>query len=180
MLLTKRIGTAVNTLLRGSRRSDYYAITKSISIEAPYEQVFSFLINPMNWPRWAVVSVLSVAPGMDDGWRIETPFGVMDVWLKVHSASGVIDHDIKIDDTIWSIRARVVPNGKRSEFTLTFLKPSSFTPALFEHHLSDFDNELERLKRMMELKHRSPHPTSASGTRRPRSAAQKTSGGEGS
>jgi hypothetical protein len=178
MLLTKRIGTAVNTLLRGNRRSDYYAITKSISIEAPYEQVFSFLINPMNWPRWAVVNVLSVAPGLEDGWRIETPFGVMDVWLKVHSASGVIDHDIKVGDTIWSIRARVVPNGKRSEFTLTFLKPSSFTPALFEHHLCDFDNELERLKRMMELKQRSQHPVSEGRSGRPRDAAQTSGAGE--
>jgi uncharacterized protein YndB with AHSA1/START domain len=52
-----------------------YAITKTVSIDAPVERVFKYLADAANWPKWAIVNVKAVKPAGDAWWHMETPSG---------------------------------------------------------------------------------------------------------
>lgn len=72
--------------------------TKTISIEAPTEKVFSFLDNAANWPSWAIVNVLSVSPAEDGWWHVETPGGMAKLRIRSNSELGTLDHDFNAPD----------------------------------------------------------------------------------
>ena len=139
---------STNGELRG--RMLLHSITKSVSIQAPPEAVFLFLADARNWPRWAVVNVLSVQPGGGDWWSMETPAGRAQLRLRPHAESGTIDHDFEAPDAKWTVPARVVPNGSGSEFIITFFQPPGFTREFFESQAALVDRELTELKRVME------------------------------
>lgn len=48
---------------------------KSTDIEAPPEKVYAFLVDPMNWPQYAVVNLRSVSPGKGGWFKVVTKFG---------------------------------------------------------------------------------------------------------
>ncbi len=50
-------------------------ITKTVSIDAPVERVFAYLVNAQNWPQWAIVNIKAVSPRDDDWWDMTTPAG---------------------------------------------------------------------------------------------------------
>ncbi|MCI0453521.1 MAG: hypothetical protein L0Y68_00820 [Candidatus Dadabacteria bacterium] len=49
------------------------SITKTISIKASTNDVFDFIANAENWPRWAIVNVKSISRGEGEWWNMETP-----------------------------------------------------------------------------------------------------------
>ncbi|MEU8033402.1 SRPBCC family protein [Streptomyces sp. NPDC049099] len=127
------------------------SITKTIGIDRPYEQVFAFLADPANWPRWAVVNVRSIEPTDDpDWWRMSTPQGPARLRLRAHAEYGILDHDYVDDTASWQVPARVVPNGEGAEFMITFHRPPSLTDAVFKEQTDLVDTELAALKEILE------------------------------
>ena len=125
-------------------------ITKSVSIQAPVERVFSFLADAANWPRWAVVNVLSVSPAEDGWWQMQTPNGAARLRIRPDKSSGTLDHDFHSPEAQWTVPARVVPNGSGSLFTITFFQPPVFSDDVFDQQTTLVDQELATLKRLLE------------------------------
>ncbi|MGW7528336.1 SRPBCC family protein [Streptomyces sp. NPDC054783] len=127
------------------------SITKTVSIDCPYEQVYAFLADPANWPTWAVVNVRSIEPTDDpDWWRMSTPLGPARLRLRANAEFGILDHDYVDDTASWCVPARVVPNGDGAEFMITFHRPPAFTDSFFKEQTDLVDTELATLKKVLE------------------------------
>ncbi|MFI1767147.1 SRPBCC family protein [Streptomyces sp. NPDC020800] len=127
------------------------SITKTVGIECPCAQVFAFLADPANWPKWAVVNVQAIEPTDDpDWWRMSTPLGPARLRLRPDAEHGILDHDFVDDTAAWSVPARVVPNGDGAEFMITFYRPPTLTEAEFRKQVDLVDTELAALKEILE------------------------------
>ncbi|MCP9787130.1 hypothetical protein [Cyanobium sp. N5-Cardenillas] len=128
-----------------------YAITKTISIDAAQDRVFTFLADAANWPKWAIVNVLSVKPTDDHWWEMETPSGMAKLRIRPNADLGTLDHDFNSPDASWTVPARLVSNGSGCEFMITFFQPPSFSSSFFEEQVALVDRELAQLKMLMEM-----------------------------
>ncbi|MFI5972871.1 SRPBCC family protein [Streptomyces sp. NPDC051452] len=128
-----------------------HSITKTVGIDCPWEQVFAFLADPANWPKWAVVNIRSIEPTDDpDWWRMSTPLGPARLRVRANAEFGVLDHDYVDDTAAWCVPARVVPNGDGAEFMITFHQPPSLTEEVFKQQAELVDTELAALKEILE------------------------------
>jgi hypothetical protein len=112
--------------------------------------VFRFLADGANWPKWAVVNVLSVSPAGDGWWDMRTPGGPAKLRIRPVEAHGILDHDFVAPEARWTVPARVVPNVGGAEFLITFFQPPSFTDEFFDSQVALVDKELARLKEVLE------------------------------
>ncbi|MFJ9853695.1 SRPBCC family protein [Streptomyces sp. NPDC101150] len=127
------------------------SVTKTVSIDRPFAEVFDFLADLANWPRWAVVNIQSIEPTDDpDWWGMSTPMGPGKLRLRADAELGILDHDYLDDTASWSVPARVVPNGDGAEFMITFFRPPSFTEEFFQKQVALVDTELATLKKILE------------------------------
>ncbi|MEU5540668.1 hypothetical protein [Streptomyces sp. NPDC020362] len=127
------------------------SVTKTVGIERPHAQVYAFLADPANWPRWAVVNIRSIEPTDDpDWWRMSTPLGPAKLRLRPNAEFGILDHDYVDDTAAWQVPARVVPNGDGAEFMITFYRPPTLTEADFRKQADLVDTELATLKKILE------------------------------
>ena len=127
-----------------------YAMTKTISIDAPQDRVFAFLADAANWPRWAIVNVKSVKPADGQWWDMETPAGMARLRIRPNAEFGILDHDFDAPDASWTVPARLVPNGSGCMFMITFFQPPGFTREFFREQAALVDTELAQLKSLME------------------------------
>jgi hypothetical protein len=127
-----------------------YAITKTISIDAAQDRVFTFLADAANWPKWAIINVKSVKPSDGHWWDMETPSGMAKLRLRPNADLGTLDHDFNSPEASWTVPARLVSNGSGCEFMITFFQPPSFSRSFFEEQVALVDRELAQLKMLME------------------------------
>ncbi|MFJ9817392.1 SRPBCC family protein [Streptomyces sp. NPDC101151] len=129
------------------------SVTKTVTIDCPVDEVFAFLADPANWPKWAVVNVKSIEPtGDPDWWAMSTPVGPAKLRLRADAAFGILDHDFRDDTASWSVPARVVPNGDGTEFMITFYQPPTFGDQFFDEQIALVDTELSTLRTILETK----------------------------
>ncbi|HWB85238.1 MAG TPA: SRPBCC family protein [Bryobacteraceae bacterium] len=123
---------------------------KSIDIQAPPEKVFAFVIDPMNWPQYAIVNLRSVSPGQEGWFKAITKFGEGE--LKVNSVKelGLFDHVWKDPQASWQVYSRVVPNGDGSTVVMTLFKPPAMSDQQFDHSMEEMDIEMAKLKEILE------------------------------
>jgi hypothetical protein len=128
--------------------------TRSVTIDCPAQDVHAFLADVANWPRWAVVNVLSAAPAGEPGWwQIGTPDGPAEIRVRADAATGVVDHDFRDPDetaSVATVPARVVANGRGADFMMTILQPSEVDDEAFDRVLDAVAIELATLKEALE------------------------------
>ena len=99
------------------------SITKTISIKCDPSAAFSFLADPFNWPKWAIVNVKSVSRTSDpDWWDMVTAHGPGQLRIRGKAGYGILDQDFIDAQASWVVPARVVPNGGGTEFIITFFQ----------------------------------------------------------
>lgn len=126
------------------------SVTKSIDIQAPVAATYSFLADPLNWPRWAVVNMRSVSPGKDGWYNTVTRFGNGQLRMNADEKTGLLDHTWKDPQATWTVPARVVPNGEGATFIITIFQPAAMSDDQFEGAMKEMDVELARLKELLE------------------------------
>lgn len=65
--------------------------TLSVSIDRPLSQVYGFVSNPGNLPRWASAFCRSVRRSNDD-WLVETPQDPVKIRFAEKSGYGIVGH----------------------------------------------------------------------------------------
>lgn len=123
---------------------------KSIDIQAPPEKVYAFLVNPMNWPQYAVVNLRSVSPGQNGWFKAVTKFGEGELKVDGVKELGVFDHVWKDPQATWKVYSRVVPNGEGSTVMMTLFKPPAMSDQQFDHSMEEMDIEMAKLKEILE------------------------------
>jgi uncharacterized protein YndB with AHSA1/START domain len=117
------------------------SISKSVDLGTAPERAFDFLNDPMNWPKWAVVNMRSVKPGIDGWYETETRQGKGQLKMLSNREWGLLDHRWKDPQASWAVPARVVPNGDGCTFVMTFFQPSVMDDAGFDAAAREIETE---------------------------------------
>ena len=127
------------------------SITKTVRIACDPQAAFDFLADLGNWPKWAVVNVLSTRRTDDpEWWDMVTPRGSARIRMRADTRNGILDHDFIDPQASWMVPARVVGNGHGAEFMITFFQPPGFTDTFFDEQIKLVDIELMKLKELLE------------------------------
>jgi ketosteroid isomerase-like protein len=128
----------------------YRSAIKSVDIQAPFERVFGFLANPMNWPRYAVVNLHSVSPGECGWFKMVTKFGHGEIRVNPVKELGIIDHDWRDPQASWTVPARIVANGDGVTVMYTLFQPPVMTGPQFDQAMKEMDIEMNKLREILE------------------------------
>jgi hypothetical protein len=127
------------------------SVIKTVRIDCTPKAAFDFLADVANWPRWAVVNVLSTRPTADpEWWDMVTPHGSSRLRVRADERHGILDHDFEDPMASWTVPARVIANGTGAEAMITFFKPPAFTDEFFDEQMKLVDIELAKLKQVLE------------------------------
>ncbi|HTU00136.1 MAG TPA: hypothetical protein VMF58_18950 [Rhizomicrobium sp.] len=127
------------------------SITKTVRMDCDPQTAFDFLADLGNWPRWAVVNIMSTRRSADaEWWDMVTPRGAAKLRMRADTRHGILDHDFVDPQASWTVPARVIANGNGSEFMITFFQPPGFSDAFFDEQIKLVDVELAKLKELLE------------------------------
>jgi hypothetical protein len=138
----------------------YMSKTISLPIERPPAEVYEFLLEPRNYPRWAaaVGGRFEHVEGRD--WRAETPHGSVIIRFSELNSFGILDHAVfREGEEPMMRRMRVVPNGDGAELLYTLFKPEDVSTAAFESEVEWTATELAVLKTYLEMRNQDLGPT---------------------
>jgi hypothetical protein len=79
-----------------------------------------------------------------------TPRGAARLRMRAGASHGILDHDFRDPQANWTVYSRVIPNGSGAEFMITFFQPPSFSDEFFDEQIKLVDNELAKLKEILE------------------------------
>jgi hypothetical protein len=127
------------------------SITKSVTIDRPADEVHAYLADALNWPQWSVVNVLAVEASPDpDWWQMTTPRGTGQLRIRADAQTGLLDHDFRDPQAAWTVPARVVPNGRGTQFLITFFQPAVLDDDEFDRQAALIDTELATLQTILQ------------------------------
>lgn len=126
--------------------------TLTISITCPSSELYDFVSNPQNLPKWAKTYCRSIKKA-NDGWGMETPQGEEGLMICGENELGVLDHYITTPSGLKVlVPMRVVPNGEGSEVIFTVFKQTWMTDESFSKDIGSVEQDLKNLKTVMECK----------------------------
>lgn len=123
----------------------------SVGIRRPLSEVYAFLGEPENFPKWA--SGLGHSFRHVDGmeWMAETPMGPMKVRFSERNAFGVLDHTVIPEDgPAMHNPMRVFANGDGSEVVFSLFQRPGMSDAEFARDVEWVSRDLQALKTHLE------------------------------
>lgn len=94
-----------------------------VTIARPADEVYAFLAEPRNFPKWAEGLGHSFSHVEELTWSAQTPMGLMQIVFSVRNAYGILDHTlIPPEGPAMLNPMRVVPNGQGSEVVFTLFQ----------------------------------------------------------
>lgn len=131
----------------------YMSKTINLSIARPPTEVYEFLLEPRNYPRWAASlgGRFEHVGGRD--WRAETPHGEVIIRFAERNTLGVLDHGVFREGEEPRMRMmRVVPNGDGCELIYTIFNREGASAEAFGSEVEWMATELEVLKTYLEAR----------------------------
>ena len=126
------------------------ARTLTVSVERPPAEVYAYVTNVENLPRWATSFVRSVRR-MESGWVAETTEGPAGFEYAPANALGVLDHVVRpAPGVAVHVPMRVVPNGGGSEVIFTLVQFPGMPAEKFDRDIDMVRRDLATLKRILE------------------------------
>ena len=126
-------------------------VTKTVNIKAPTDKVWAYINDLSKWAEWAIHNVKSVKQGENGIWLMEGQRGISKVKMHSDKTSGLLDHDfIDPSEGHWKVPCRVVAGSEGSHLMITFTKPEQMPDEAFEMGMKMLDEELAKLKEIME------------------------------
>jgi carbon monoxide dehydrogenase subunit G len=124
--------------------------TLSISIDRPPDEVYDFISNPENLPKWAAGLCKSVSKTNAD-WIAETPQGPMKIRFVEKNDFGILDHYVNPAPGVEVyVPIRVLPNGSGSEVIFTIVRSLDMSDEKFAEDIGLVERDLRTLKNVVE------------------------------
>ncbi len=130
------------------RRSD----TLTVLIETSFEKAWAFISNPVNLHLWTVDFAISEPEKVDDLFKVETPRGMIDLFVKSDRKTGTIDFYFGKGGKYSCSPSRLMSNDDGVLFMFTQFEPEGAPSGLFENLVSNVKTELQVLKEHLESK----------------------------
>lgn len=124
--------------------------TEQIAISASAEDVFSYVVDPMNLPLWAAGFAKSVRS--DEGeWFVETLQGEIGLRVESDDGTGVVDYVMVMGPGMEVTGStRVVPHGEAAVYVFTQVQVPGMPDEAFDGQVSSLREELLVLKSQLE------------------------------
>jgi|SRR5687768_10214981 len=127
------------------------ADTRCVSIEAPPAEVFKFVADPANLPRWAVGFAKSVRQ-QAGAWLVQTAGGEFRLRVAADASSGVVDFWISPAPGLEALAAsRIIPRGPGAEYVFTQFQAPGMPDEVFDASVRALQHELAVLKAIAEV-----------------------------
>jgi hypothetical protein len=122
----------------------------SVSIHRSPNDVYAFVANGENLPRWAT-GLANKIRRQGDEWLAEGPLGDVKVRLTKPNQFGVADHDVVLPTgVIVHNPIRVISNGTGSTVTFTLMRLSGVSKRRFNDDAKWVEKDLTTLKAVLE------------------------------
>jgi hypothetical protein len=124
--------------------------TVSVSIKCPPGDVYGFVADARNLPRWATQFCRSVRPN-GDAWVLDTPLGEVGLRFVERNGFGVLDHVVTLASGERVMNPmRVVSNGDGSEVMFTLFQSREMSDLQFVEDVAMVERDLRTLKEVLE------------------------------
>lgn len=131
--------------------------TLSINVERHFDDVATFLAEPLNYPTWATGLSTGLKPSTQDSgaapdeWIADAPQGNVFIRFSPPNTFGIADHWVRLqDDTVIYVPLRVVRNGGGTTVSLTLFQLPGMDDAQFEADAEWVQRDLVKLKTVVE------------------------------
>jgi hypothetical protein len=132
-----------STMIREAR-------TLSVSIGRRPGEVYAFVREMRNLPRWAK-GLCKAVRQVAGRWMVETPEGEVEFAFVKENELGVLDHVANVSPGVEVyVPMRVVANAEGSEVTLTVFRMEGMTDEAFARDVGMVERDLAGLKAMLE------------------------------
>ena len=119
----------------------------SVPISKSAEDVYKFISNPLNMPKWAAGLSQSTLTKSGEDWMAESPMGKVKVRFTPPNNLGVVDHDVTLPSgEVVHNPLRVLKNGKGAEVVFTLYRRPGVSDQEFEKDAKAVNKDLETLK----------------------------------
>jgi len=123
----------------------------TISIARRPREVYEFVSEPANLPRWAAGLAESQVRQEGDLWLADSPFGKIRMKFAPRNPFGVLDHDVTVESgETFHNPMRVVPNGEGSEVVFTLIRQEGMSDGDFANDQAAIEKDLGTLKGLLE------------------------------
>ncbi len=124
--------------------------TLSVSIQTSFDKAWTFISAPENLHLWTVDFAVSSPRKTGDIYKVETPRGVIDLFVKSDRNAGTIDFYFGREGRYGCSPSRLVSNDDGVLYIFTQFEPNDAPPGLFEKLVSNVRKELRILKERLE------------------------------
>jgi hypothetical protein len=120
--------------------------TQSVRLDGSRADVFAFISDAENLPRWAVGFARAVSSD-GDGWIVRTAHGTIRLRLAANAAAGTIDYYMAADGGPEAVAySRVLAVGDGAEYVFTQVQPPGMPDAAFDGQVQALAEELVILR----------------------------------
>ena len=124
------------------------ARTLAVSIDCAPEQVYDFVSDPRNLPRWSFFESVTKA---GDQWVADTRDGPVGFRFVEANELGVLDHYVKLGSGLEIyLPMRVILNGEGSEVLFTLFQAPDMSDGAFAEDAKQVERDLATLKVVLE------------------------------
>jgi hypothetical protein len=121
-----------------------------IYIERPAAEVYAYVMNPENLPKWAAGLSGSIR-NRDGHWIAQSPMGEIEVIFVPENPYFVADHSVRLSDgTTFNNPMRVIAHGTGCEVVFTLRRQSERSEEEQEADASEIRRDLSTLKELLE------------------------------
>ena len=122
----------------------------SVSINRPPQEVYAFVSNPENLPKWATGLGGSIRK-VNDEWIADSPMGRIKIRFAEKNPFGVLDHEVVLESGVRiNNPMRVITNGEGSEIFFTLIRQPEMTDEKFAEDARWVEKDLKILKGLLE------------------------------
>ncbi len=127
------------------------ADTQTVSVQVAPEQLFDFVVDPRNLPRWAIHFCQSVRPNADGSWTARGEEGEVTFRVRADGKCGVVDWHLTPAPGVEVLAAsRVLPSGSGATYVFTQFRAPGMPDEGFQKQISDLREELQALRAALE------------------------------
>jgi len=122
-----------------------------IVIDAPADEVYSFIVDPSNLPLWAAGLAESRVEEVDGHWFADSPMGRVEVVFAPRNPFLVADHRvITAEGRVFDNPLRVLANGDGAEVAFTVRRQEGMTLDQWDDDCGRVAADLETLRGLLE------------------------------
>jgi uncharacterized membrane protein len=122
----------------------------SVSLSRPPDEVYAFVSNPENLPKWATGLGGSIKK-VGGEWIADSPMGKIKIKFAEKNTFGILDHEVLLESGVTiNNPMRVIANGKGSEIFFTLIRRPETSDEKFEEDAGWVEKDLRILKGLLE------------------------------